>query len=454
MLDKRLNTRLVNMAVHMAQKPTDPLTQAFDEPAQVKGAYRCVENKRLLPAHLRQAFAQKTVRDAAKHKVILTVQDTTSLSFPRAPATEGLGPISDTDLPGLLVHSTLAVDVDGMPIGLTAQHVWSRKGKRQETRGKRMRLPIEEKESYKWIQGMEQTRQSFAESSPAQKRPRLIHIFDREGDVHEVLEDIVRHGEGCVIRSTQNRNARRGDDPSAAAPAHALVANAPLLGTAKVEIMRRGDRPARTANVEIRSVALTIAPASSQHPERGPVCLNVVEAREVDAGADVAQPVLWRLLTTEPAASFKEALTVVKYYGHRWLIEEIHLILKSGCRIEDVRFHTAQRIEKVLAIYGPVAVVILQLRQFSRLDPQAPCTKVLDESTWRILYGAVHRCPAPKAMLPPSIRQATLWIGRLGGHLGRKGDGMPGVRVLWRGWRDLCMLTSLAQDLGFFSPAE
>lgn len=452
MPDKRLNQRLVNMAVNMARRPTDPLTQAFDEPAEVKGAYRCIENKRLLPAHLRRAFSRKTVRDAAGRGTVLMLQDTTSLSFPRAPATEGLGPISDTDLPGLLVHSAMAVGVDGMPIGLVAQDVWRRDGKKQGTRGQRSRLPIEEKESYKWIRGMEETRASFDEHLPPEKRPRLIHVFDREGDVHEVLEDADRHGDGFVIRSSQNRSAR-GDD-GVAAGAHDLVERAPLLGVEKIEILRRGDRPARTATVEIRSVALTIEPASSHHPERGPVRLTLVEAREVNAPAGTAEPILWRLLTTEPAETFQEALTVVRYYSRRWLIEEIHLILKSGCRIEEVRFHTAERIEKVLALYGPVAVLILQLREFSRLEPEAPCTRVLDEPTWRMLYGIAHRRPTPKATPPPTMREAVLWIGRLGGHLGRKGDGMPGVRVLWRGWRDLCVFTSIAQDLGLAFPPE
>lgn len=454
MPDKRLNPRLVNMAVNLARKPTDPLTQAFDDPAEVKGAYRFIENKRVRPVNLRRAFSRKTVRDAQGRAAVLVIQDTMSLSFPGAPATEGLGPISDTDLPGLLVHSALAVGVDGMPIGLVAQDVWKRDGKKQGTRGQRSRLPIEEKESYKWIRGMEAARESFDEHSATQKRPRLIHVFDREGDVHEVLEDVARHGDGCVIRSTQNRRARRGGGDGVVAGAHDLAASAPLLGVAKVQVMRRGDRPARTAAVEIRSVALTLEPASSHHPERGPVSLTMVEAREVNAPAGAAEPILWRLLTTEPAGTLQEALTVVRYYSHRWLIEEIHLILKSGCRIEEVRFHTAERIEKALALYGPVAVLILQLREFSRLEPEAPCTRVLDEPTWRILYGAKHRRPAPKAMPPPTMREAVLWIGRLGGHLGRKGDGMPGVRVLWRGWRDLCMLTSLAQDLGLAFPSQ
>ena len=447
MPDKRLNPRLVNMAAHLAQKPTDPITQAFDDPAEVKAAYRCIENERVRPIHLRRAFSQKTVRDAAGHRVVLSIQDSVTLSFPKAPATEGLGLISETDVRGLIAHSTLLTTLEGMPIGVIAQDVWSRGDKREETREQRQRLPIEEKESYKWIRAMRETRRGFAEQLPPQEIPRLIHVFDREGDVHEVIEDALRHGEGCVIRSTQDRRARTED--GRVGGAHALVASAPLLGVTHVQIMRRGDRPARAARVEIRAIALVLEPASPHHPERVPLALTMVEAREVNAAAHVKEPILWRLWNTEPAGTFEEALIVVKYYTHRWLIEEVHLILKSGCRIEDVRFHTAERIEKALAIYTPVAVLILQLREWSRLDPEAPCTRVLDEPTWRVLYGAVHRRLAPAGMPPPTMREAVLWIGRLGGHLGRKGDGMPGVRVLWRGWRDLCAFTSLARALGF-----
>ena len=211
MPDKRLNPRLVNMAAHLAQKPTDPITQAFDDPADVKAAYRCIENKRVRPVHLRRAFSQKTVRDATGHRALLAIQDSVTLSFPRAPATEGLGLISDTDIRGLIAHSTLLATLEGMPIGLVVQDVWSRGDKREETREQRQRLPIEEKESYKWIHGMREARRSFAGQLPPEQRPGLIHIFDREGDVHEVIEDAVRHGEGCVIRSTQNRRARAED---------------------------------------------------------------------------------------------------------------------------------------------------------------------------------------------------------------------------------------------------
>jgi len=150
----------------------------------------------------------------------------------------------------------------------------------------------------------------------------------------------------------------------------------------------------------------------------------------------------WLLWTTEPVGTVPEALRVVAFYKARWKIEEYHLILKSGCRVEDLRLDTAERIEKAVALYAPVAVRIVTLRDLARAQPEAPCAKALSETEWRVLWTAVHRACPPPATPTPTIAQAVRWIGRLGGHLGRKGDGPPGVRVLWRGLRDLEILTA------------
>ena len=149
------------------------------------------------------------------------------------------------------------------------------------------------------------------------------------------------------------------------------------------------------------------------------------------------------LWITDPVTTANEAMVIVAIYKQRWKIEDVHLTLKSGCRIEQVQFKTAKRIAKVLALYSPIAVRIVRLRDLARVDGDAPCTRVLNRSEWQTLWTYIHR-QAPDPRTPtPTIRQAVLWIGRLGGHLGRKRDGMPGVRTLWRGWRDLEMLTTL-----------
>lgn len=445
--DRRRNKRLVEMAMCLASDPAASIPRAFDGWAEVKGAYRAIESERLTPEHLHRAARQKAARDVRGRESILLIQDTTSLSFANAPATAGLGPVTNGPAQGLHVHSGLAVDTNGMPLGILSQQVWARPQEpRTETHEERRRLPVEEKESHKWIFAMAQARRAIREEIADERlRPRLIHVQDREGDIHDVFADVVEHGDGCVIRSCQNRCAAGEDDT--VDRAHDLVARGCLLGVIEVVVERRGDRPGRRARVEIRSAALHLRPPTTHNRDRRGLAMGIVEAREVGAPPGTKEPIHWRLLTTEPCATFADACAVVAIYTHRWLIEEVHLVLKSGCKIEHLRLRTAQRIEKMVALYTPVALILLQLREWSRQDPQAPCTVVLDAQAWPVLYAAVHHRPAPPDMATPTVLEATLWIGRLGGHLGRKGDGLPGIRVLWYGWRDLCRFAQLARAL-------
>jgi hypothetical protein len=158
-----------------------------------------------------------------------------------------------------------------------------------------------------------------------------------------------------------------------------------------------------------------------------------------------AEPLHWLLWTTEPAQTLEQALAVLAIYKLRWRIEDFHLVLKQGCRIEQLQFETAERLAKAVALYAPIAARILTLRDLTRLNPEAPCTEVLSDTQWGTLWVAINHCPVPPGTAPPSVRQATLWIGRLGGHLNRKSDGMPGVKTLWLGWRDLTLMMEVYQ---------
>ena len=440
--DARLHARLVQVATTLGAKPLDSFPQACGNWTQAKGAYRFVENERVTFAAIQRGSAEATARACAGRPVIYSLQDTTTFSFPRAKETTGLGPVSSCDMPGMLVHSTLALDEEGVALGLLDQQWWCREEKDEPNRrgGKHKKLPLAEKESHKWFRGVEAAQRTLARCVVEDQRPRVIHVFDSEADIHELFELILAGDDGAVIRSSQNRRVKHEDGQTGSA--HDVVRASAPLTTVTIEVPRKHGQAARTATVEVRACRVRLHPSCPHHRNRQPLQLGLVEVWEPEA-PDGVEPLHWLLWTTEPCPTAAEALAIVAIYKKRWRIEDFHLTIKSGCRIEQVQFKTAQRIAKVLALYSPVAVRILRLRDRARVAGDAPCTEVLNENEWRTLWIAIHNRPVPAHTRIPTLRQAVLWIGRLGGHLGRKRDGMPGVRTLWRGWRDLEMLTTL-----------
>lgn len=445
--DHRLKLRALRCLGALARRPSDSIPQACAQWAMTKGTYRFLGNERVSAAALRAGSGRSAVRACAGHKVILAPQDSTSFSMPKAHETKGLGLVGNHDVRGFYLHSMLLLDETGLPMALAAQRTWVREQWRTISPAQRKRLPIEEKESHKWLDLIEQVRATFTESFSDEERPYIIHICDREGDIHEVFADLQRHGEGFAIRSNQNRAVR--DASGVAGKAHTLVARATLLGLHVIDVPRKHNTRARTATLEVRAAALSLQSRCLHHPERrsGPaVTLNLVEAREVNCPCG-HEPLHWRLWTSEPSSTFEQCLRVIEIYTERWKVEDYHLVLKSGCGMEELRLKTLGALEKALVLYGLVAVRIMRMRDLARATPEAPCTEVLHDLEWRVLQTQVNQSPPHPQDPPPTLRQAVLWIGRLGGHLGRKGDGMPGVRLLWKGLRDLELLVAQARIL-------
>jgi len=122
----------------------------------------------------------------------------------------------------------------------------------------------------------------------------------------------------------------------------------------------------------------------------------------------------------------------VQWYSYRWLIERYHYVLKSGCGIEKLQLETAHRIEMALATYSIVAWRLLWLTYLARCQPDTSCEQVLEPHEWQVLYATLHHQLYPHKA-PPTLADVVNWIAQLGGFLGRKHDGSPGVKVLWRG---------------------
>ncbi|MBK7003081.1 MAG: IS4 family transposase [Rhodoferax sp.] len=250
--------------------------------------------------------------------------------------------------------------------------------------------------------------------------PRLIHLMDREGDAYEVMMTVEDSDDSAIIRSVQNR---RTDDPLT--KSHQAIRNQPVLVQASIEVKRKKDTPQRKALVEVRLMAVTLEPDLKKYPHAWPMRWNLVEVWEPTPPPGV-EPLHWLLWTREIATTADDALEVVRKYTCRWPIEEMHLVLKSGCRVEDLRLETWDRLENAVRVNASVAARIVMLRDWSREYPQTLALQVLEKDEVDALVSHFGKGKAIAAA-DLTIRQAVLWIGRLGGHLNRK-----------KGWNARC----------------
>ena len=427
--DLRLQSRLTAILVDVLEKPSASIPQASGDAGQAKGTYRFYANERVTAPALNQGFATDTARRCLDHEAVLVVQDTTSLNFTHLQQIiPELGPIDSGGLArGVHLHTALAVTTSGQVIGILDEQYWARPQPGQPGPA--------EKESSKWIHGLDGAREAVYTAAGDRPVPRLIHVMDREGDAYEVMMAIEDAGDSAIIRCAQNR---RVDAPLATA--HQAVHSQAVLCRTTVTVDRKAGVPQRQAWVELRSMPVTLVPDLAKYPHAWSMTWNLVEVWE-PAPPPGVEPVHWLLWTLEPAATAEEALEVVRKYTCRWPIEEVHLVIKSGCRVESLQLETWDGLEKAVRVNAAVAARIVRLRDLARETPEAPALEVLEADEVEVLVNHFGKGKAI-ASTDLTIGQAVLWIGRLGGHLNRKGDGMPGVRTLWRGLHDLTLLVA------------
>ena len=371
--------------------------------------------------------------------MVLVAQDTSSLNYTHHPMTEGLGPINtirDKNI-GLLLHDTLAFTPQGTPLGLLDVQCWARypaeAGKRHQRYGK----SIEEKESYKWLK-------SYRRVCAVQARcpqTQLIVMADREADIYELFVEHrqTRKRAELLIRAEKSRNRTLTDEEQQIQRLWPFLEASPLAGTVELRVLPRPGRRARTATLEVRFAPVTLKAPKRKHrmPE---VAIYAVQAKEINAPADVEEPIEWMLLSTLPVDSFAEAQITLSRYARRWGIEVYHRVLKSGCRIEDRQLGAARRLENCLAIDMVVAWRIQHLTWLGRETPDMPCTAFFEDAEWKALVGFIHQTPVVAAT-PPTLKAAIIMVATLGGFLNRKSDGHPGTETIWRGLQRLDDIT-------------
>lgn len=433
--DGRLAQRLLTLARDFYARPQANIPQACQSRAKTKAAYRFLEHEETTLDQILAPHYEATVRRVAQERVVLAVQDTTSLNYSTHPATEKLGPIGSRKegLVGLLLHDTLAFTPEGTPLGLLDVQCWARDPQAFGKRHRRYALPMEAKESQKWLT-------SFQRVAEAQRRcpdTVLVSVGDREADIYELF---ALAGSGGAVPQLLVRAER--DRLVADGQGHLWkrVAGEPVRGIQELAIPRRGPQKARVARLELRYAQVRLRPPKRK-PGLGAVTLWAVLAQEVEAPPGV-EPLRWMLLTTLEVTTLADATRILAWYARRWGIEVYHRTLKSGCRIEQRQLGSAERIEACLAIDLVVAWRIFHLTKLGRETPDMPCTVFFEEAEWKALVAYVTHDPLPPAH-PPSLREATRMVASLGGFLGRNGDGEPGTQSLWLGLQRLDDITAI-----------
>jgi len=424
--DNRLKQRLYTIVQDFYNHPEANIAEACGCKARTMGAYRFFQNEKVRMDVVLTPHTETTIERIKEHRVVLAPQDTTTLNYSTHPATEGLGPIRNaTDQTiGLMLHDTLAFTEDGTPLGVLDAQCWARDPQDRGKRYRRKELPIEQKESMKWLH-------SFLKVAQIQKLcpdTMLVSIGDRESDIYELFIEASKDPKGPKLLVRLDKSRQRKVEQQ---PLWEFMSQKDVSGSLKLHVPRSGSRKARDTVIDIRFAEVKLTPPS-RCPSYPVVRAWAVYVLEQDGPEAVESPIEWMLLTTAEVTSFEDAQKRVEWYSGRWGIEVYHRTLKSGCRIKDRQLSSADRLETCLAVDMVVAWRIYHLTMLGRETPQLPCTAFFKDIEWKALCCYVNKTSiAPET--PPTLGEAMYMVAAIGGHLGRKSDGPPGTQTLWRG---------------------
>jgi hypothetical protein len=447
--DKRLNDRLRSVLDQLASRPTASIPAACGSHREMTAAYRFFDNEKASFEKILQPHIDATRERIAEQPVVLLVQDTTEIDVTRPEQqVTGAGPLDGKTRFGALLHDLHAFTPDGTPLGTVFAVAWTRDAdavrSRSLSRAERAAMPIEQKESYRWVQSLQQAGEE-ANRCPSTK---FVCLADSEADIYEVLAEgmaqpanaswILRAGQQRALQENDAADSEKYVREQALAQPVLFTQTIPVRGrTAKVSCEDRGrrqPRESRDAEVAVRATHVTLrAPwrADRKLPE---VTVNVVLVTEIDPPVD-DEPVEWILLTTLPITDGEQVRTVIQYYCARWMIEILFRVLKCGCRVEDRLFEQIDRLLSCLAVYLIVAWRTLHVCRLGRSCPEISCEAAFEPAEWKAAWKVVHRKNPPRQ--PPTLGEMVRLVAQLGGYVNRKRKDPPGPQTVWLGLQRL-----------------
>ena len=450
--DARLNKRFRKLFEQLSDGIGESIPLVCQDWANTKAAYRFLSNPRVTEAAILEGHFQATHdRFAAADTTVLILHDTTEFSYHRADV-RAIGILKKSftgkykagrphnyTICGILMHSSLAVTTAGLPLGLTALKFWTR----SEFKGcnalkKKInptRVPIEKKESIRWLENLKQSTALLNDPE------RCVHIGDRESDIYELFCTAEVLGTHFLVRTCVDRLAGDGKHTIAAE-----MEEVRIQGLHRLPVRdEKGDRS--EAVLEIKYRRIRVLPPIGKHKQYPELLLTVIQAQERGAPHGRAK-IDWKLITNLPVRSCAQAIEKLQWYSMRWKIETFHKILKSGCKAEESRLRTAERLARLLAVFCILSWRVFWLTMMNRSVPAASPTLAFTALEIHLLDQLVKN-KGTRQPQKGSLSTYLTELARLGGYLARASDAPPGNRVVWRG---LLRLTDIA--MGFSIGAQ
>jgi hypothetical protein len=435
--DPRRDRRAVAIAHAMASETGASLPKQLHDEAALEATYRFLQSGHVSYEELIRPHVEATRQDCREQGEVLLIQDTTEIDYQPHPKTSGLGPIGNGSHQGFLLQTVLAVVPNSRQVlGIAQQEPFLRQpAPPKETKQQRLQR---ERESLVWERSVQ------ALGSPPEG-VRWVHIGDRYSDIFSFLSLCREMQCDFLIRAAQDRCVdllvEQAERPVPPRSHHAerpsppalhlfeVVESWPAQATSTVEITASQKRKARTANVSLSWQPLRLLPPRGQESKGWhPLVVWVIHVWEPEPPEGV-EALEWVLLSSLPTQTREQAEQRVDWYRARWMVEDFHQGLKTGCQIEQRQLQDYEGLRTILGLLAPMAVRLMQLRAASRQDPEQPASQVLPPDVVAVVAHLDHR-PAETM----TIQQCWHAIARYGGYLGRKSDGPPGWKTLWRGW--------------------
>jgi hypothetical protein len=438
--DVRLAKRFGKLLGMMSDGIGESVPYACQDWANTKAAYRFFSNAEVSEDQIMAGHFQATRGRLSQTKQkILMLHDTCEFSFQRDKDSRiGLlgrpssgrgkdGRIKFITVRGILMHSTLAVTLEGLPLGLAAIKFWSRKQFKGCNALKRKinptRVPIEEKESFRWLENLRQSTALI--SNPGD----CVHIGDRESDIFELFSLADELGTNFLVRTCVNRLAE-----GAGTTVAAEMKKAPVRGRHRIQ-GRNKQGESYEADLDIKYEQLQVLPPEGKWKDYSDLTLTVIHATERGTPRG-REKIAWKLLTNLPVKTLKAAIEKLNWYALRWKIEVFHKILKSGCKAENSKLRSSERLANLIAIFCIIGWRIFWLTMLHRAEPALPPAVALDATEVYLLDKLIKPKPG-KSHGKPTVSDYIIKIARLGGYLNRASDPPPGNMIMWRGMSKL-----------------